>query len=67
MKDLPFRYELAGSYTEPYKIPEKDGQRMVRPQRLARTMAYAVYCLTISKGLYCKTNEMGSYTEPANP
>jgi len=66
MKDLPFRYETAESYTGPYKIPEKDGQRMIRPQRLARTMVYAVYCLTILKGLYCRTTHVGSYTEPDN-
>ena len=56
-----------GSYTEPYKISEKDGQCVVRPKRLSPAMGYAINCLTISKGLYCKTNEVGSYTEPDNP
>jgi len=52
---LSIRYEPVGSYTEPYKIPDKDGQHVLKPQRLSKTLGYAVYCRTISKGLYFKT------------
>ena len=65
--DTKFFYELTGSYTETYKIPDNDGQRVEKPQRLSTTKGSAVYCLTISKGLYCRANEMGSYSEPDNP